>query len=47
LESNIDFSKFGWVREVSEILNITPNSGGRWVRENMEDFYKLNCYKRK
>jgi very-short-patch-repair endonuclease len=47
LNSGINLSSFGWVVEVSKILGLTPNSGGRWVRKNMPDFYELNCYKNK
>lgn len=47
LESNIDFSKLGWVTKVSNILNITPQKVGRWMMKNMNEFYQNNCYKRK
>jgi hypothetical protein len=47
LDSGINFSSFGWVVEVSKLLGLSLNSGGRWVRKNMPDFYELNCYKNK
>jgi len=46
LNSEINFSRFGWVAEVSKLLNLAPNSGGRWIRKNMPDFYESNCYKK-
>jgi very-short-patch-repair endonuclease len=44
--SNIDFSKFGWVQKVSNILNITPQNVNRWMKKYMKDFYQ-KCFKRK
>lgn len=45
-KSNINFSKLGWVNNVSEILQISPQKVGKWMKRNMPDFYK-KCYKRK
>ena len=47
LESEIDFSKFGWVKEVSILLNVSENSGGRFIRKHMKDFYEESCFKRR
>lgn len=45
LESGIDFSKYGWVNEVSKILGITGQATGRWIRRYMPDFYKQNNHR--
>jgi Zn finger protein HypA/HybF involved in hydrogenase expression len=47
LDSNIDFSKMGWVKQVSELISIKEGALGRWMRRNMADFYKEKCYQRK
>lgn len=44
--ADIDFSKYGWVQKVSEILNITPQKVNRWMRNNMKDEYEKS-FKRK
>lgn len=43
--SNIDFSKFGWVKEVYKIIKI--NNPTKWMRRYMYDFWLENCFKRK
>jgi hypothetical protein len=41
----IDFSKFGWVQSLANILNEKhPMTVGRWVRNLMPDFYKNECF---
>ena len=45
--SNIDFSKRGWVSEVSKILEISPQKVTQWMRKNMYEFWDENCFKRK
>lgn len=45
-QSNIDFSKFGWVKEVSKLFGISENKAGIYIAKNFPEFYK-NCYKRK
>jgi very-short-patch-repair endonuclease len=45
-QSNIDFSKFGWVKDVSKLIGISENKGGWWMKKNMEKFYEENCFKR-
>jgi hypothetical protein len=35
LESNIDFTKKGWRKKLSEILNITPQWSGKFVQMNV------------
>lgn len=47
INSNINFSKFGWVGEVSKILNISPQKVGKWMQRNMLEFYNTKCFKRK
>lgn len=45
--SDINFSKFGWVHNTSEILNISPQKVNGWMKRNMNGFYVENCFKRK
>ena len=47
LNSNIDFSKIGWIKEVTKILNITSPKVSKWMKRNMLEFYENNCFKRK
>lgn len=47
LTSNIDFQKIGWIKEVSIILNISPQKVTNWMKRYMIEFYNNNCYKRK
>jgi len=44
--SNINFSKLGWVKEVSKILNIKQQKVNGWMKKNMKEFYEKNCFKR-
>ncbi len=45
--SNIDFSKFGWVNKVAELFNISPQKVNRWMKKNMREFYEEKCFKKK
>ena len=45
-QSNIDFSKFGWVKELSEIWGIASNKAGKYVKKHFPDFYKEKCFQR-
>lgn len=45
-KSNIDFSKKGWVKEVSKLIGIHSGKGGWWMKKNMPDFYNDKCKKR-
>jgi len=47
INSDIDFSKFGWVQKTCEILNMEPQCVNRWMKKNMIEFYEDNCFKRK
>lgn len=44
--SNIDFTKFGWVKEIAKILNVKPQKVNKWMRMYMPEFYEKNCFKR-
>ena len=45
--SNINFSKFGWVKQVAKLINKHPQKINAWMKKYMKDFYENNCYKRK
>lgn len=47
LNSDINFSNYGWVSKASVIIGISPQQVKKWFERNMPDFYKNNCYKRK
>lgn len=47
LNSEIEFSKFGWVGEVAKIINKTTQNVNAWMKRYMLDFYQENCFKRK
>ena len=47
LNSDIDFSKSGWVSKASKIIGITPQAVSKWMKRNMPDFYEEKCFKRK
>ena len=46
-ESGIDFPKFGWVRKVAEILDISPQKVNNWMKRHLPEFYEKECFKRK
>lgn len=41
--SNIDFSKFGWVTEVGKLFGVKPQVASRYIREHFPNFYN-QCY---
>lgn len=45
--SNIDFSKFGWVNQVAKLINKAPQKICGWMKKYLPDFYQKNCFKRK
>lgn len=45
LNSNVDFNKRFWVREISKIIKYTNSATKRWMKKNMREFYEENCYK--
>lgn len=47
LNSNIDFSKLGWVKKVSVLINIKHQKVNEWMKLYMNDFYQTNCFKRR
>ena len=47
LDSNINFSKLGWVEKVSKILSNQPQKVNIWMKKNMTEFYEKECFKRK
>ena len=46
LDSDIDFSKFGWVAQVSVIINQKPQKVHKWMKRIMPNFYETKCFKR-
>ncbi len=46
LNSNVDFTKFGWVNEISHLLKCSPQHVNRWMKKHLPDFYD-KCFKRK
>lgn len=47
LNSNIEFSKYGWVKEVAVLLDMLPQKVNQWMKRYMLEFYNENCYKLK
>jgi len=45
LESDIDFSKIGWVKKCAELLNVRHSNIKKWMKKHMHEFYDKNCYK--
>ena len=45
--SDIDFSKFGWVNKVAELLSISPQKVNKWMKRYLPDIYENKCFKRK
>ena len=41
IDSNIDFTKYGWVQKVSEILKISPQKTRKWIQRNYPEL--LEC----
>ena len=46
LKSEIDFSKWGWVNQVSLLINQKPQKVNTWMKRIMPELYD-NCFKRK
>ena len=44
--ANIDFTKHGWVGEVSKLTGIKHQKVGKWMQQYMPDVY-TTCFKRK
>ena len=45
--SEIDFSKFGWVNDVAKLLDMKPQKINCWMKNKMSKFYEEKCFKRK
>lgn len=45
--SNIDFSSFGWVKEVAKLFGIAENKAGTYVKVHFPEFYRQRCFVRK
>ncbi len=47
ISSNIDFSKYGWVGQVSKLTGILPQRVNIFMKKNMQEFYNKKCFIRK
>lgn len=45
-ESGVDFKKFGWVNKISLLTGIKHQKVGKWMKNNMKDFYDKECFVR-
>ena len=45
INSNIDFSRYGWAKQLEQMLGIKSAAIVRWVKKHMPVFYKENCYR--
>lgn len=45
-KSKIDFNKYGWIQELSTLIEIEPQKVSIWMKKHMNDFY-LKCYRRR
>lgn len=46
INSNINFSKFGWVKKVSQLIGRKHQKVVPWMKRVMPEFYEKHCYKR-
>lgn len=46
LNSDIDFSTFGWVNKVATLLNMKTQHVNKWMKRHMIEFYNEKCFKR-
>lgn len=46
MDSNIDFTKFGWVQKVADLLGKHPQEINQWMNKYMPDVYNI-AFKRK
>lgn len=44
---NVDFSKFGWVKKVSVLIELKHQKVNEWMKRYMKDFYDKKCFIRK
>jgi len=45
IDSDIDFTIYGWINKVSRIINISPQKTRNWIEKNYPKILG-NCYKR-
>lgn len=43
----IDFSKFGWVKKVAEVMQREPGTVNRWMKRHHLEWYTNHCFKKK
>ena len=46
LNSGINFTKLGWVKQVAKLLNISHKNTASWIKKHMPEFYST-CFVRK
>ena len=46
LNSGIDFSRYGWSKQVASIINKTPQKVKDWMMRYMKEFYETKCFHR-
>ena len=46
LNSGIDFTKIGWVKQLSVIIDKRPQKVNGWMKKYMPEFYETKCFKR-
>ena len=46
INSNVNFNKLGWAKEVSKIINCKPQKVNKWMKRFMPEFYNDKCFKR-
>jgi len=47
LDSDIDFTKWGWVVKTSRILGVSSTQVTKFMKKNMKDFYENKCFHRR
>jgi hypothetical protein len=45
LASDIDFTKYGWVKQAANLIGKNPQKMKQWMLRYMPEFYK-RCYRR-
>jgi hypothetical protein len=47
LNSDIDFSKFGWVEKISKLTGLLSQKVNGFMKKHLFEIYKDKCFKRK
>jgi hypothetical protein len=47
LNSDIEFSKYGWVEKLAKEFNLSPQKINKWMKTHMPEFYYEKCFIRK